>query len=235
MQAVILAGGKGTRLYPFTANTPKSLVPVGEIPILEIVLKQLKYYGFTDIVITVNHLANVIMDFFNNGDKLGLNITYSSEDTPLGTAGPLSLIDSLEENFLVMNGDLLTTINYQNMFDYHKNNNSDATIGVYKKEVKVDLGVLEIDNDKFKKYIEKPKYTFDVSMGIYIFNRNVLRNIVYNKSLDMPQLLTILHNSNYKILCYKGEYYWLDIGRINDYEEANKIFDERKKEFLLDG
>jgi NDP-mannose synthase len=235
MQAVILAGGKGTRLYPFTANIPKSLVPVGEIPILEIVLKQLKYYGFTDIVITVNHLANVIMDFFKNGDKLGLNITYSSEETPLGTAGPLSLIDSLEENFLVMNGDLLTTINYQNMFDYHKNNNSDATIGVYKKEVKVDLGVLEMDNDKFKKYIEKPKYSFDVSMGIYIFNRNVLRKIAYNKNLDMPQLLTKLHNSNYKILCYKGEYYWLDIGRINDYEEANKIFNKRKKEFLLDG
>ena len=189
MQAVILAGGKGTRLKPFTTYLPKPLVPLGEMPILEIILRQLKYYGFTDITLAVSHLAEIIMAFFQRGEKLGLNINYSQEDKILGTAGPLSLIENLDENFLVMNGDILSTINFGDFWNYHLTNNADMTIATYKKEVKIDLGVLKIDNEEFQDYIEKPTYHFDVSMGIYVMNQSVLSLIPKNEKLDIPALV----------------------------------------------
>lgn len=235
MQAVILAGGKGTRLKPFTTNFPKPLVPIGDMPILELVLRQLKYYGFTDIVLAVNHLAELITAFCGNGRKLGLNITYSVEDKEMGTAGPLTLIEKLEDNFLVMNGDILTTINYNELFNYHIREGNDSTISVYRKEVKVDLGVLEIKDNEFKNYIEKPTYCFDVSMGIYIFNKNILEYIPKDERMDMPELILRLKKENKKIMCFKGDYYWLDIGRIEDYETAIDIFNAKKKEFLPNG
>lgn len=232
MQAVILAGGKGTRLKPFTTNIPKPLVPIGDLPILEIVLRQLKYYGFTDIILTVNHLSEILMAFFGDGKKWGLNIKYSVEDKVLGTAAPIALIDALDDNFLVMNGDLLTTINYADIYKWHMINKNDATISSYKKEVKVDLGVLEVKNDDFLNYIEKPVYNFLVSMGIYIFNKEVLNFIPRNEYFDMPDLILKLHASEKKVKCYKGDYYWLDIGRVEDYETALSIFETRKQEFL---
>jgi len=235
MQAVILAGGKGTRLKPFTTNFPKPLVPIGDLPILEVVLRQLKYYGFTDVVLAVNHLAELIMTFCGNGNKLGLNISYSMEDKELGTAGPLAIINKLEDNFLVMNGDLLTTLDYGALFKYHIQNCNDSTISVYKKEVKIDLGVLEVEEDNFRDYIEKPVYNFDVSMGIYIFNKSVLDAIPKGEKMDMPGLILELKKQNRKIRCYRGDYYWLDIGRVDDYETAVEIFSERKKEFLPGG
>lgn len=235
MQAIILAGGKGTRLKPFTTNFPKPLVPVGDIPILEVVLKQLKYYGFKDIVLAVNHLAELIMAFCGDGKKLGLNISYSVEDKELGTAGPLALIEKLDENFLVMNGDLLTTINFNDLFKYHITNRNDSTISVYRKEVNIDLGVLEIEDSNLKNYIEKPTYYFDVSMGIYIFNKSVLELIPKGNKINMPELILKLKEQNKKIKCYEGDYYWLDIGRIDDYETAIDIFINREKEFLPNG
>ncbi len=235
MQAIILAGGKGTRLKPFTANFPKPLVPIGDMPILEVVLRQLKYHGFTDIVLAVNHLANLIIAFCGDGKKLGLNISYSMEDKELGTAGPLALIEKLEDNFLVMNGDLLTTINYKDLFAYHMNGHNDSTIAAYRKDVKIDLGVLEIDGDDFKNYIEKPTYCFDVSMGIYVFNKKVVDVIPKGRKMDMPELILELRKQNRKIKCYKKDYYWLDIGRVEDYENAIEIFEERKGDFLPNG
>lgn len=235
MQAIILAGGKGTRLKPFTTNFPKPLVPVGEIPILEVVLRQLKYYGFTDIILAVNHLAELIMAFFGNGEKLGLSIKYSIEDKELGTAGPLAIIEHLEDDFVVMNGDILTTINYEDLYQYHLRNSNDATISTYRKEVKIDLGVLEMENSDFKNYIEKPTYHFDVSMGIYVFNKNVVNVIPKGEKMDMPELILKLKQLNKKIKCYSKDYYWLDIGRVDDYEKAVEIFSERKGEFLLNG
>ena len=141
MQAIILAGGKGSRLKPFTTSIPKPLVPIGDTPILEVVLRQLKHSGFKDVVLAVNHLAELVMAFFGNGQKIGLNISYSVEDKPLGTVGPLTLMDDLDDNFLVMNGDLLTTINYKDLFNYHLKNKNDITIATHKKEVNIDLGV----------------------------------------------------------------------------------------------
>ncbi len=235
MQAIILAGGKGSRLKPFTTNIPKPLVPVDDLPILEIVLRQLKYHGFKDIVLAVNHLAELIMAFFQKGEKLGLNITYSMEDKPLSTAGPLSLIKNLDENFLVMNGDLLTTINYRDLFNFHVSHKNDITISIYKKEIKIDLGVLKLDGTKFVDYIEKPTYSFDVSMGIYVMNKKVVDLIPKNESFDLPSLVLKARDKGLKIECFSSNYYWLDIGRIDDYEQASDIFRQKRKEFLPNG
>ena len=232
MQAVILAGGKGTRLKPFTTNFPKPLVPIDDIPILEVVLRQLKKAGFTHIILAVNHLAELIMAFFGNGDKFGVKIEYSIEDEPLGTAGPLRIVNNLQENFLVMNGDLLTTIDYKNLYDDHCSANADATIASYKKDIKIDLGVLKTEKGIFQDYIEKPTYSFEVSMGIYAMNRSVLEYIPLNKKFDLPELMLALHREKKHIKCYRGEYYWLDIGRVDDYDAANEIFKNKRDEFL---
>lgn len=234
MQAVILAGGIGSRLKPFTINIPKPLVPIDDLPILDVVLRQLKYYGFTDIVLAVNHLAELIMSFFGKGEKLGINIRYSTEDIALGTAGPIALIDNLDDNFLVMNGDLLTTINYRDLFDYHVRNNNDVTISTFKKDMNIDLGVLEVNNEIFVNYIEKPTYSFTVSMGIYCFNKNVVTHIPRGEMLNMPDFILKLNSMNKSIKCYSGKYYWLDIGRVDDYETAVAIFKKRRAEFLRD-
>lgn len=235
MQAIILAGGKGTRLKPFTTNFPKPLVPIGDMPILELVLKQLRYYGFTDVTLAVNHLAELIMAFLGDGSKLGLRISYSREDTELGTAGPLSLIRDLDDDFLVMNGDVLTTLDFRDLYETHIRTVSDATISAYRKEVKIDLGVLSIDNGRFVDYIEKPTYHFDVSMGIYMLNKRVIQTIPCGQKMDMPDLMLALRDDRKVINCYSGDYYWLDIGRIDDYETALDTFASRRKEFLPDG
>lgn len=233
MQAIILAGGKGSRLKPFTKIIPKPLVPISEdLSILEVVLKQLKSFGFTDIILTVNHMSELLMAFFQDGKKLGLNIKYSKEDKILDTAGPLSLIENLEENFLVMNGDLLTTINFKELFDYHIKQKNDITISTFKKDVKIDLGVIKENNGVFLDYIEKPTYSFLVSMGIYIFNKKIIDLIPKNEKMDLPSLILKAHKLKYIIQCFHDNYYWLDIGRVEDYEQAVKIFEEKRKTFL---
>ncbi len=234
MQAVILAGGKGTRLKPFTYTLPKPLMPIGEKPILEILLKQLKYHGIKDIILSINHLSEIIMAFFGNGKKLGLNIRYSEEKKPLGTAGPLSLLkNKLDEDFIVMNGDLLTTINFKEILNYHKKKKGIATIGTYKRDASIDFGVLDIDNGILKNYIEKPKYHYDVSVGINIFNKKCLKYLDKNKKMDIPDFILKIKNNNEIINCFDcNKYYWLDIGRVDDYQIANEFFIKHEKEFL---
>jgi NDP-mannose synthase len=232
MQAIILAGGKGTRLRPYTTCMPKPLVPIGDVPILEVVLKQLAHAGFKEVVITVNHLAELIMAFFKDGEKLGIKIRYSIEDIPLGTAGPLSIIEDLEDDFIVMNGDVLTTLDYNAFFKSHLSLKNDITIATYKKEVKIDLGVLKTEDSRFVDYIEKPTYQYDVSMGIYAMKKTVLAEIPKNTHYDLPDLVLAANKKNKKIHCHKGDHYWLDIGRAEDYELANAVFKERKSEFL---
>jgi len=234
MQAVILAGGKGTRLLPYTTYMPKPLVPIGDIPILEVVLRQLKYHGVTEVIIAVNHLAELIMAFFGDGEKLGLKIRYSIENKPLGTAAPIAQIDDLDDNFLVMNGDVLTTLNFKNLFDTHLKKENDITISTYKKEIKIDLGVVKIDNSKFIDYIEKPTYFFDISMGIYAMKKECLKMIPEYQKYDIPEFILKLQKEKKKIYCYGEDCYWLDIGRYDDYEIANNIFSEKRKDFLLD-
>lgn len=232
MQAVILAGGKGTRLRPYTMSIPKPLVPIGEMPILEVVLRQLKHYGFTDVILAVNHLAEIIMAVFGDGSKLGLRLRYSVEDHVLGTAGPLSLLEALEPTFLTMNGDLLTTLDYGKLMRHHVEAGNQITIGSYPKEVKIDLGVLEAEGNQFRKYIEKPTYSFLVSTGIYAMSRDVIPLIPRNVKLDLPDLVTMAHDRGMQVRLYRDDYYWLDIGRAEDYEKANEIFEQRRDEFL---
>ena len=234
MQAVILAGGRGTRLQPLTITIPKPLVPIDDLPILEIVLRQLKYYGFREIVISVGHLANLIMAFFGNGEKFGLNIRYSLEDDALGTAGPLTLIDNLGENFLVMNGDLLTSINFRDLYEFHLKNMNDITISSHKKQVRIDLGILETDGYEFLDYIEKPTYEYQVSMGIYVMNRKILGLMERKKRFDLPDLMLKARREGLRIRCYYGatDKIWLDIGRPEDYAEATRVFNENRGELL---
>jgi len=233
IRVIILAGGKGTRLKPYTTVFPKPLMPIGEMPILEVVLRQLKLFGFEKITLSVNHLADLIQTFFGNGGKLGLDISYCMEDIPLGTAGSISLVKNLTEHFLVMNGDLLTTIDYAAMVRKHKESNAAATIGVFPREVKVDFGVLELGSKgELLQYREKPKFEFLVSMGVNVFHKSVLEFIPKGRYLDIPTLMMNLKNAGKQVLAYRSECQWLDIGRPDDYENALEIFEQNRHLYL---
>jgi len=233
MDAIILAGGKGTRLAPYTAIFPKPLMPVGDVPILDVVLRQLKGYGFSKVIMAVGYLAELLETYFGNGSKYGIDIQYSHESKPLGTAGPLSLIENLTNPFLVMNGDILTTLNYAALIDYHREKGAIATIAMHKRTVDVDFGVIELNSDsEITNYIEKPNLKYLVSMGIYIFDTKVLSYIKPNEKLDFPDLVKKLLENNEKVIGYPSEDYWLDIGRHDDYEKAIDEFEQNKKKFL---
>jgi NDP-sugar pyrophosphorylase family protein len=235
MRAVILAGGKGTRLAPYTNVFPKPLVPIGDMPILQVVIHQLQHYGFTRITLTVGHLATLLQTFFQDGDQYGVKIDYAIEDKPLGTAGPLAFVPDLDDAFLVMNGDLLTTLNYAELVQYHKRMGAVATVAMHKREVKIDLGVVQLDGDNWiKGYIEKPLYNYNVSMGVYIFEPRVLNYIPAGKYFDFPDLVQRLLDSGETIVGYPYEGYWLDIGRPDDYIQAVQDFEKMRSRFLLE-
>ncbi len=233
MRAVILAGGKGTRLAPYTTVFPKPLMPINDSPILEIVIRQLALSGFNDITLTVGHLAELMEAFFGNGNKFEVRIEYSREDKPLGTAAPLALIENLPENFLVMNGDILTTLDYKDFMHYHDEHKGQVTIAMQQKEINIDLGVMELNNNNvLTKYIEKPTIPYKVSMGIYAFNKAILKYIPHNKHFDFPDLIQVLLKTGEKIVCYSSKDKWLDIGREEDYQKANEEFVKYKHQFL---
>lgn len=233
VRVVILAGGKGTRLKPYTTVFPKPLMPIGDMPILEVVLRQLKNFGFKKITLSVNHLADLIQTFFGDGTSLGLDISYCIEDNPLGTAGSLSLVEDLTDTFLVMNGDLLTTINYRLMVENHIESEASATIGVYPREVKIDFGVLELgDRGELLDYREKPKFEYMVSMGVNVFNKSVQKFIPKGDYLDIPTLMMNLKAANQSVLTFRSECEWLDIGRPDDYEKAVAEFERSKDKYL---
>jgi NDP-mannose synthase len=225
-RAIILAGGKGTRLKPYTIALPKPLVPIGDEPILEIIIKQLIQHGFDHITITVNHLADIIRAFFGNGEKWGIKIDYSLESKPLSTMGPLSLIKDLPEDFLIMNGDVLSDINFSDLISYHKTNKSIFTVSSFKREQKSDYGVLEIgQNRKLTGFKEKPVVEYDVSMGIYIANKKILDYIPYNNAYGFDDLMLDLIADNNPAHIVRHNGYWLDIGRPDDYAKACEDID----------
>jgi NDP-sugar pyrophosphorylase family protein len=232
MNAVILAGGKGTRLAPYTTVLPKPLMPIGDMPILEIVLRQLAHHGFKDVTLAVGYLAELLMAYCGNGEKFGINIDYSREEEPLGTAGPISLVPNLNETFLVMNGDLLSTLDYSAMWKYHKERGAIATLASYRRDIKIDLGVIESRDGWVKEYIEKPVYHYAVSTGIYIFEPGILNFIERGKRLDLPELVLRLLKANQKVNVYEFDGYWLDIGRHDDYETAMEKFTAHRADFL---
>lgn len=235
MKAVILAGGKGTRLAPYTTVFPKPMLPIGDRPILDIVIEQLAYYGFEEIILSVGHLAELIQAYFQNRNDLpkGLKLSYVIEKYPLGTAGSLSLIPDQVEPFLVMNGDTLTTIDYRKLMEFHKMNEGSLTIATHKRQVDIDFGVLHTDrHGELVSYNEKPTLEYLVSMGIYVFEPEVLKFIVPNQRLDFPDLVKALLAEGKKAQCFMTEEYWLDIGRHDDYEQAVKDFEKMKKKLL---
>jgi NDP-sugar pyrophosphorylase family protein len=233
MQAVILVGGKGQRLRPYTYILPKPLMPVGDTPILEIMLSQLKYYGFNDIIMALGYRAKLIKTFFGDGKEFGLNIRYSYETNNLGTAAPLALIKDLDDYFLVMNGDILTNFNYRLFFETHKKNTSSVTIASYLKDVKINLGVMKTNDMKVIDYIEKPTLHYEVSMGIYAFKRDTINYIPYNEHFDFPDLIKKLLEINKHVNTYhQKDCIWLDIGRKEDYERSLDVFKKQKEKFL---
>ncbi|MBI4762512.1 MAG: sugar phosphate nucleotidyltransferase [Chloroflexota bacterium] len=233
MKAVILAGGKGTRLAPYTKILPKPLMPIGDMPILEVMLKQMKRAGIADIVLTVGHLANLLRTFFMDGQQWGMNIAYSYEEKPLGTAGPLSLIPGLDSTFLVANGDVLTTLDFRELVAFHKAQGGIATIAVHQRRVKIDLGVVQWDgNYRIRGYIEKPTYDYTVSMGIYVFEPRVLEFIPRNVYLDFPELVLKLIAAGEKVVGYPFDGYWMDLGRPDDYAQAAEDFAGMREQFL---
>ena len=228
-RAVILAGGKGTRLKPYTISLPKPLVPVGEMPIIEIIIRQLAKNGFDHVTITVNHMAEIIRAYCGDGSKWGIKIDYSLEDKPLSTMGPLKLIKDLPENFLVMNGDVLTDLNFEEFYHEHVNKNSIFTVSAYSRDQKVDYGVLEVGNDsKLVNFVEKPTNRYNVSMGVYMANKMILdyipENQLYGFDHLMLDLIKFQHPATVKV--HGG--YWLDIGRPDDYEKACNDFEGNK-------
>ncbi|MCJ7432276.1 MAG: sugar phosphate nucleotidyltransferase [Anaerolineales bacterium] len=231
---MILAGGKGARLAPYTKILPKPLMPIDDMPILEVLLRQLKHAGIKDIVITVGHLAALMRTYFLDGREFGLNITYSYEDTPLGTAGPLALVPDLNETFFVMNGDVLTTLDFMELLKFHKSHKAIATITAHHKTVKIDLGVLQHAPNSFELtgYIEKPSYEYIVSMGIYVFEPETLRYIPKDQYLDFPDLVLKMIAAGEKVVHYPYDGYWKDLGRADDYEQATQDFTNMRAQFL---
>jgi NDP-sugar pyrophosphorylase family protein len=235
-RAVILAGGKGTRLRPYTVVLPKPLMPLGDYPILEVILRQLVHAGFDHITMTVNHQADLIKTFFGTGEKWGIKIDYSLEDKPLSTMGPLSLINDLPENFLVMNGDILTDLDFAAFYNDHAANKNIFTISSYIREHVNLYGVLESDeNQKLVDFKEKPVTRFEVSMGIYMLNKAVLEYIPHNEPYGFDHLMLDLIKANKNATVRPFEGYWLDIGRPDDYMIAIDEFEKNKATFLKNG
>jgi NDP-sugar pyrophosphorylase family protein len=233
MQAIILAGGKGTRLRPYTTLLPKPLMPVGDMPVVEVIIRQLRSAGFKRLVMAVGYLPDLFRALIGNGEKLGGAIEFVQETQPLGTAGAMGLVSGLDSDFLLINGDTLTTLDYQAFMKYHKESGAMATIACHNRQNPVDYGVLEVDSShNLTRYVEKPVHIYLVSMGINAFRPEVLRYVRPQEYLDVPQLMHRLIEAGEKVQCWPTDSFWLDIGRPSDYEKALEIFEERRAEFL---
>ncbi len=218
--AVVICGGKGSRLLPYTSALPKALVPIGGYPVLEVILRQLKHFGFTEITLSVHHFAQSIIDYFGNGSKWGLNIYYSIEDIPLGTAGPLKILKNFPENLLVINCDILSDLNFKDFFFYHIDNMNLFTIAGYKKEYLIPYGVLETNiSGRLIKLNEKPEWLL-VNSGIYAVSRRILDFIPDDIVYGMDQLIYDILNNGKELDVYSFEGSWQDIGTEEEYKKA---------------
>jgi NDP-sugar pyrophosphorylase family protein len=239
MQAVIMAGGKGTRLGPYTATFPKPLMPLGDqMPVLELLLRQLRAAGVEEVFLAVNHLHHLLRAFFGTGESLGLRIHYSLEDQPLGTAGPLApLLGRLGPTFFMTNGDLLTTLDFAGMLAEHRRVGCAATVASHLREVKIEFGLLETDSaGRMTGYIEKPTYRHLVSMGCYVLQRDaVAPHVKPDAHLDMPDLMRALVQEGQPVHCHLPDCIWLDIGRPDDYATAQDLFSRSREIFLRQG
>ncbi|HEY7951370.1 MAG TPA: sugar phosphate nucleotidyltransferase [Solirubrobacteraceae bacterium] len=239
-RAVILAGGEGTRLRPYTTVLPKPLMPIGDRPVLDIVMRQLKAHGFERVTIATGYLAELIEAFFRDGSEYGIAIDYYREHEPLGTVGALALIEGLaQEDVLVMNGDVLTDINYGSLLERHRGGDAAATIATKVRHIQVSLGVLrfadEADPTRLTGYDEKPAIDFTASMGVYCFAPRALSHIKPGERLDFPELVLRLIAAGETVRAWPSEDYWLDIGRHDDYEQAQEEFESVRHRLIPAG
>lgn len=235
-QAVILAGGLGMRLRPYTTVLPKPLMPIGDRPVLDIIIRQLHAHGFDRVRIVTGHLAELIEAFFRDGSSYRIPITYFREHEPLGTVGALALLDDMPDDFLVMNGDVLTDIDYAALLERHRGNDAAATIATTQRTVQISLGVMHTDDPEDRTrltgYSEKPELSHAVSMGVYCFSRRAIEHIQPGSRLDFPDLVLRLIAAGETVRAWRSDDYWLDIGRHDDYEQAQDEF-ERMRHRLI--
>ncbi|HUN53852.1 MAG TPA: nucleotidyltransferase family protein [Smithella sp.] len=229
MQAIILAGGRGTRLKPYTTVLPKPLMPIGDCPILEVVVKQLKKNGFKKITMAIGHQHDLFVAFFGSGEKWRIPIEYYIEKEPLGTAAPIRHMKNLDDDFLMMNGDILTDLSLKKLFKIHKDKKADLTIATHKRTQNVNYGTLNYSKDgRLTGFREKPSLDFNVSMGIYILSSRVLPLIPAKGRFDFPDLVQKLLLLNRPVHCHAYNGYWMDIGRPEDYEQAIDDYEKMK-------
>jgi dTDP-glucose pyrophosphorylase len=220
--AVLMVGGLGTRLWPLTENMPKPMLKVGDKPILQIIVEGFFKHGFTNITMCLGYKSSVIQDFFQDGSAFGVSIKYIIEKERMGTAGALTLLQqTLNKPFFVMNGDLLTNVNYEQMLDFHESHNSKATMCVCEYDIKVPYGVVNIKEESISSIEEKPIHKFFVNAGIYLLEPDCINLIPKNTFYDMPSLFEQLIVKREKTISFPLKEYWLDIGRISEYEKAN--------------
>lgn len=231
-KAVILAGGRGTRLMPYTTVFPKPLMPIGDNPILEIVIRKFGECGLKNIIISVGHLAELIMTFFGTGEKWGVNIEYVIEDKPLGTMGPLHLIKDAGENFFVMNGDILTDLDLGALYKDHRDSGAIMTVATCRRNVDIDFGVLSYDADNclIDSFKEKPTLSYDVSMGIYVLSKRCLDYIPKDEYFGFDNLISRLLEKGEAVKAHPHTGMWLDIGRESDYRQANEMVAQAYRE-----
>lgn len=236
MKAVILAGGQGKRLRPFTSVLPKPLMPIDDRPILDIILNQLHRHGVTEVIIALNYLGSLIQSYVD-ASEIGrkMNIRYHWEDKPLGTAGAIGTIGGLDEPFFVMNGDLLTTLDYSAMYRAHQEDDADLTVGTVTPTVQIELGVLKIDDaGHVIGYDEKPKLKYSASMGIYVYSPRILSRLPAGEYLDAPTLVLGLIADKRRVLSHAPDCRWIDMGNSGEHERATEEFIDNRALYLPD-
>jgi dTDP-glucose pyrophosphorylase/CBS domain-containing protein len=222
LQAVIMAGGSGTRLRPLTEDLPKPMLPVGDRPLMEVIIEQLRQSGIGRVNITTHYLPDKITDYFGNGENFGVELNYVSEDRPLGTAGSLGLINWPRDTLLVINGDILTKVNFRAMLDYHHEHGADITVGVRKYDLQVPYGVVECEDQRVSRLREKPSLSFFVNAGIYMLEPRVNQHIPNGEHYDMTDLIDRLIQKGRPVVSFPIVEYWLDIGEPSDYARAQE-------------
>ena len=235
MRAVILAGGKGVRLRPYTTFIPKPLVPMGnEMPIMEIIIRQLARCGFDHITVCLNHMANLIIAFFGDGSKWGVKMDYVQEDKPLSTIAPLTTIDDLPEDFLTINGDVLCDLDYAEFLDHHIRKRNNLTVATYKRTAKIDFGIIEFNADRLVTgFREKPDMFLDVCMGVNCINRSVIEGLAKGEPYGFDNLILDGIRTKAKYMVYPFDGFWLDLGRPEDYDYCNENYGEIKTKLGL--
>ena len=222
MQAVIMAGGMGTRLRPLTDNLPKPMLPVGNRPLMEIIVNQLRDANISHVNVSVYHESEKITNYFGDGSKFGVKMTYVTEDQPLGTAGALGLMEEPKETVLVINGDILTQVDFRAMRDYHQEHSADLTVAVQQYDLQVPYGIVECEGAAIQSISEKPVLKFFVNAGIYLLEPSVYSFIPHDERYDMTDLIQRLLSEGRSVVAFPIREYWSDIGQHSDYEQAQE-------------